>query len=251
MLGRDLPLIDDTVTVEHLLAHRSGIGDYLDESELTDINDYLMPVPVHQLAKTEDYLTGLDGKPQVFPPGSRFAYNNSGFVVLALLLERITGQRFEDIVEERVCRPAGMVDTAFVRSDQLTGEIAVGYLDRDGLRTNVFLLPVMGSGDGGLIGTASDVQTLWSALFADRIVSADSVRLMMEPRSVAAEQQSRYGLGFWVHRSRPIISLVGYDPGVSFRTVHDPESGVTHTVISNTHTGAWPISRLLDTTLGL
>ena len=55
VLGGDLPLIDDGVTVEHLLAHRSGIGDYLDESAEPDINDYLMPVPVHELATTEQY----------------------------------------------------------------------------------------------------------------------------------------------------------------------------------------------------
>ena len=49
LLGDDLPLIDDAVTIEHLLAHRSGIGDYLDESEDLDLDAHLMPVPVHQL----------------------------------------------------------------------------------------------------------------------------------------------------------------------------------------------------------
>ena len=56
VLGRDLPLIDDEVTVEQLLAHRSGIGDYLDEEdEDLDFADYLLPVPVHELATTEQY----------------------------------------------------------------------------------------------------------------------------------------------------------------------------------------------------
>src|SRR4029079_17190213 len=61
VLGDDLPLIDGAVTVEHLLAHRSGIGDYLDEDAMTDVKAYLMPVPPHTLASTEDYLTVLDG----------------------------------------------------------------------------------------------------------------------------------------------------------------------------------------------
>ena len=61
LLGDDLPLVGDAVTVEHLLAHRSGIGDYLDEDEGLDRNAYLMPVPVHQLACTADYLPVLDG----------------------------------------------------------------------------------------------------------------------------------------------------------------------------------------------
>src|SRR5215212_8685003 len=54
VLGRDLPLIDDDVTVEQLLAHRSGIGDYLDEDAVGSVTDHVLPVPVHQLATTAD-----------------------------------------------------------------------------------------------------------------------------------------------------------------------------------------------------
>ena len=78
-------MIDEGVTVEHLLAHRSGIGDYLDESELDDVTSYVMPIPVHRLATPEEYLVVLGGHPQVSPPGERFNYNNAGFVVLAVL----------------------------------------------------------------------------------------------------------------------------------------------------------------------
>ena len=91
LLGDDLPLIADDVTVEHLLAHRSGIGDYLDEDAVDDISDYVMPVPVHELATTEQFLPVLDGHETVFPAGERFAYNNGGYVVLALLAERASG----------------------------------------------------------------------------------------------------------------------------------------------------------------
>ncbi|HSE54244.1 MAG TPA: serine hydrolase domain-containing protein, partial [Nocardioidaceae bacterium] len=73
VLGRDLPEIDDRVTIEHLLAHRSGIGDYLDEDAGFDVADYLMPVPVQELASTEGYLRVLEGYPAKFLPGERFA----------------------------------------------------------------------------------------------------------------------------------------------------------------------------------
>src|SRR5687768_17076303 len=69
VLGDDLPLIDDRVTVELLLAHRSGIGDYLDEDEVDDWNGYVMTVPVHELATTEQFLKVLDGHPMKFEPG--------------------------------------------------------------------------------------------------------------------------------------------------------------------------------------
>src|SRR5262249_20361909 len=84
ILGSDLPLIADDVTVEHLLSHRSGIGDYLDEEEL-DQSDYILSVPVHTLDETEGYLAVLDGYPTAFPAGERFAYCNGGFVVLAFI----------------------------------------------------------------------------------------------------------------------------------------------------------------------
>ena len=67
LLGEDLPLIADDVTIEHLLAHRSGIGDYLDEDAVDDRGDYVMPVSVHELATTEQYLPVLDGHQTAVP----------------------------------------------------------------------------------------------------------------------------------------------------------------------------------------
>ncbi len=251
VLGTDLPLIDDGVTIEHLLAHRSGIGDYLDEDAGDyDISDYVMPVPVHELARTEDYLVVLDGYPTKFAPGERFAYCNGGYVVLALIVERASGVPFHDVVRERVCEPAGMRDTAFLRSDELPGNAALGYLEIDGVwRSNVFHLPVRGSGDGGIYTTVGDVSSFWKALFAGQIVSSEWVREMVSPRSVASDGR-RYGLGFWLHATRDAVQMEGSDTGVSFRSVRDPTAHVTYTVISNTTDGAWPICRLLDERLG-
>ena len=250
VLGDDLPLIADDVTVEHLLSHRSGIGDYLDEEAGHEITDYLMPVPVHELATTEDFLQVLDGHPTVFRAGERFAYNNGGFVVLALIAERTSGVPFHELVVQRVCRPAGMTETAFLRSDELPGDAAFGYLG-DGPRTNVLHLPVRGSGDGGIYTTATDVSALWTALFAGRIVSEAWVAEMVRPRSDAPANGARYGLGFWLHATTDVVMLEGYDAGVSFRSAHDPVSATTHTVISNTSEGAWPITNLLSESLGM
>ncbi len=246
VLGPDLPLISDHVTIEHLLSHRSGIGDYLDESAGHGITDYVMAVPVHELATTEHYLAVLDGHPSAFPPGERFAYNNGGFVVLALIAERASGVPFDELVRRRVCEPAGMGDTGFLRSDELPGRAALGYLAADGSRTNVLHLPVRGSGDGGIYSTAADISSLWTAVFAGRIVSRDWVDEMVRPRSEVPRRPARYGLGFWLHASSDLVMLEGCDAGVSFRSTHDPTSATTSTVISNTSDGAWPIARLLE-----
>jgi CubicO group peptidase (beta-lactamase class C family) len=249
-LGSDLPEVDAAVTVEHLLAHRSGIWDYIDEDEGLDVSDYVMPVPVHRLAATEDYLPILAGGPAKFAPGERFAYCNGGYVLLALVVERATGAAFHDVVAERVLGPAGMADTAYLRSDELPARAARGYLAPDGLRTNVLHLPVRGSGDGGLYTTVDDVHRLWDAFLGGRIVPQSWVAEMVRPRSDVPEEGQRYGLGFWLHESTDAAALEGFDAGVSFRSECDPAGDVTWTVVSNRSDGAWPIARYLRGSLG-
>jgi CubicO group peptidase (beta-lactamase class C family) len=246
VLGDDLPLIDDRVTVEHLLAHRSGIGDYLDEDAGGEITDYVMPIPVHRLADTEEFLAVLDGYPTAFAPDERFSYCNGGYVVLALIVERASGVPYHELVTHRVCEPAEMHDTAFLRSDELPGRTALGYLAADGLRTNVLHLPVRGIGDGGIYTTAADMRSFWAAFLDGRIVSREWVAEMTRPRSDAPADDRRYGLGFWLHASTDTVILEGYDAGVSFRSLHDPRADVTATVNSNWSDGAWPIARFLD-----
>ncbi|MEA5359555.1 serine hydrolase domain-containing protein [Amycolatopsis sp., V23-08] len=227
VLGGDLPLIDDAVTVEHLLTHTSGIGDYCDE----EADPPLQPL----LATSADYLAALDGFPQRSLPGTEFRYNNGAFAVLALIAERIAGRPFHDLVHERVCEPAGMTDTAFLRSDALPGRTATGYLE-DG-RTNVFSLPVVGHGDGGIYSTAPDIRRFWPAFLEGRIVPREWVGRMLRPHA------DRYGLGFWLPWPGG-VRLEGGDYGVTFRSTH--ADGVTATLISNDHRGGGPLLRQLD-----
>ena len=236
LLRDDLPLIGDDVTVEHLLSHRSGIGDYFDEDVDSDPEAYALSAPASSLVTTESYLAVLDGYPTKFAAGERFSYCNSGYVVLALIAERASGVPFHELVAQRVCEPAGMHDTAFLRSDELPAGAALGYL-ADG-RTNVFHLPVRGSGDGGIYATAADLRALWTAFLAGRIVASHWVGEMTRPRSES------YGLGFWLEDSS-VVRLEGMDAGVSFYSTHDPRTDETRTVVSNTTMGAWPVARAL------
>jgi len=245
LLGADLPLIDDAVTVEHLLAHRSGIGDYLDEETMGDITDYVMTRPAHELETTEAFLPMLDGHPTAFPADERFAYCNGGYMVLALLAERAGGKGFHDLVRERVLARAGLRDTDYLRSDELPGRAATGYLSAEGLRTNVFHLPVLGNGDGGIYTTTADVHTFWTALFSGRIVSPETVALMVRPRSDVPSESKRYGLGFWLHATTDAVMLEGYDAGVWFRSIHVPDQHLTCTEVSNTSDQNWMLAKYI------
>ena len=248
MLGADLPLIDDRVTVEQLLSHRSGIGDYLDEDVHSDTNEYVMPIPVQELAKTEGFVRVLDGFPQKFEPGTDFVYCNGGYVVLALIAERASGTSYHDLVQTVVFDRAGTTETAFLRSDEPTGA-ALGYLADDGLRTNVLHLPVRGSGDGGCYTTVEDMHRFWAALLAGDIVPGEWVSNMTRPRSTDGSTGERFGLGFRLLPERDVIALEGCDAGVSFRSDHDPRTGTEFVVLSNTATGAWPLVKVLEAAL--
>ena len=154
---------------------------------------------------------------------------------------------FHDLVRERVLRAGGpdRHRRSCVPTSCPAGPRAATWSPA-GLRTNVLHLPVRGSGDGGLYSTAADVHAFWRALFAGRIVPLPWVAEMIRPRSDVPEESRRYGLGFWLHESRDIALLTGYDAGVSFRSGHDPSTDVTWTVISNTSEGAWPVVERLE-----
>lgn len=245
ILGADLPLVHDGTTIEHLLSHTSGIGDYLDEESGLDVDDYVLSVPPHTLTTSPAYLPMLEGHAQKFEPGARFSYCNSGYVVLAILVERVTGEEFPDVVQRLVFEPAQMTESGYFRLDALPRGAATGYLDATGDRDNSLHLPVRGSGDGGAFTTAGDLHRFWRALFAGRIVSTATAEAMVRPRSDVPEEGMRYGLGFWLHATESAVILEGSDAGVSFRTTHVPEHDLTATVLGNTSRGAWPVVRLL------
>ncbi len=235
LLGPDLPLIADDVTINHLLTHRSGIGDYCDE----DLDDELpLNVPVSTLENTEAYIRALDGFATKFAAGERFSYCNGGYVVLALLAERAAGLPFAELVCREVFEPANMTETAYLRSDRLPGRAAIGYLD-DG-RTNVFALPVVGSGDGGAYTTVADLRKFWTALPA-----LPGAAAMTRPSTVETGAGFAYGMGLWMRADASMLFAEGADQGVSFRSVHVPRTSWTATVMSNSSDGAWPVAREL------
>ncbi|MGC4175642.1 serine hydrolase domain-containing protein [Demequina sp.] len=244
-LGEDLPLIAPEVTLEHLLTHTSGIGDYLDEEEL-EPDAYVLTRPVHEYLTSEDFLPTLEGFPQVSAPGEKFVYNNGGFVVAGIIAERVTGVSYAELVRTEVVEPAGMVETGMLRTDSLPGDVAVGYVESEGLRSNVLHMPLIGPGDGCAISSVADSARFWDALLGGALVSPESLELMTTPRPGHEAEGMRYGLGMWRHITGPALIMEGCDVGVSFRSTRDAETGLTATVYSNTWDGGWDMINALN-----
>ena len=251
--GEDLPLIDDDVTIEHLLAHRSGIGDYLDEDAGDfELSDYLMPVPVHELATTEDYLAVLDGHPTKFAPGERFAYCNGGYVVLALIAERAERRA---VPRRRACSAcASRQECATRRSCARTScpaapRWAISRSTACGGAT-CSTCRCAAAATAASTRPSATSSSFWKALFAGRIVSPDWVREMVSPAQRGLRTAGATGSASGFTPTTDAVMLEGCDAGVSFRSVHDPSAQATYTVISNTTDGAWPICRFLEDRLG-
>jgi CubicO group peptidase (beta-lactamase class C family) len=246
LLGPAEGWIPPGVTVQHLLAHTSGIGDYLDEDQLTDNDDYVLDIPVHRLTEPAAFLPLLRDRPAAFPPGTTFKYCNSGYVLLALIIEHAAGCGYHDAVHQRVFRPAGMHRTAFLRLDELPGFAAIGYLPSRGWRSNHLHLPVRGGGDGGAYSTVADIGRFWKEFFAGNIIAPELVASMIHPQQAPTETSRGYGLGLWIARDAHTLQLEGADAGISFRSGFAPRTGLLYTIISNTTSGAWPIVEELE-----
>lgn len=247
ILGDKFENFHRDITIRHLLGHTSGIGDYFDEESTENINDVMLAVPVQNLMSPGDYLPMLEKAKCQCLPGERFSYSNSGFIILALIIEIVSGQSYQNFIEQQLFKRANMNRSGFFCSDRLPEDTASGYIAvGDTWRSNIFNLPIRGGGDGGAYSTIDDMQNFWSALKGGDLINEHLVSELFSPREYCEKDKLSYGYGFWLNAGAKQVILEGYDAGVSFRSLQglDDENG--YTVISNTSSGAWPIARMLD-----
>lgn len=145
------------VTIGQLMTHRSGIGG----------NIFAAPEGKtrHAIRHNNDYLQLFVNRPLDFEPGARQQYSNAGFIVLGMLIERLSGVDYYTYVRERIYQPAGLTRTAAFPVDSLPPNTAIGYTRKDGPPTrNTETLPGRGSAAGGGYTTAQDLVRFIQAL---------------------------------------------------------------------------------------
>ena len=155
ILPYDLGQIDKQVTIQHLLTHTSGVGDYLDEeapNSQEQEQELCNKYPVYLWEKLGYYLQMITPLPPKFAPGERFGYSNAGFILLGVALEAASGKPYQQFVTDEILAPLNLIHTGFYRMDTLPANTALGYLNSapGALKTNIFSLPVIGGADGGL-----------------------------------------------------------------------------------------------------
>jgi D-alanyl-D-alanine carboxypeptidase len=237
-------IIDPAITVLQLLTHTSGVADYADEEEGEDYEAIWRERPSYSMRKPEDFLPLFAGKAPKFPPGERFGYSNSGYVLLALIIERITRRPFPEFVGERVFDRCGMGRTGYYRLDMLPPDAATGYISGAGsLRSNIYSVPIVGGGDGGCFSNGADMDSFWRALAEGRLIGKDLTADMLSIHiRETGDEKDRYGLGAWIDElDEDIVFVQGFDPGARFLSYYHRKSGRTLTICANTESRLGPI----------
>ncbi|MGW9103419.1 serine hydrolase domain-containing protein [Priestia megaterium] len=237
-----MPHFDPTITVHHLLTHTSGLSDYFDEEIMEDYEELWIENPMYKIRELEDFLPLFKEKPMKHPVGSKFHYNNAGYVLLGLIIEQVSKQTFSNYVENHIFKQASM-NAGYFEMDLLPGRIALGYIEdlNNTWKTNIYSLPAKGGSDGGAYVTAKDMVQLWESLTRYELLNEEMTKYLLTPQ-VQIDDTTCYGYGVWIKMDKEKVLkyiLMGYDPGVNFRSVFYPNNDLRIVVCSNKSEGAF------------
>lgn len=253
--------LDPRVTLEHLLSHMSGVGDYADEYDGPPFETIWETTSPGTIRGPKDTLRLMLDLPRTSDPGEAARYNNGGFILLGVAIEEVTGRSFPDVVAREVFEPLGMTASGYWPLDGLEPDLAVGYVPPEAdaaagtpaatWRTNVYSMPALGGPDGGVQSTAPDLVRALDGLTGRGPTGgpflSDATRTRMSTVvAISPEEKAGYGLGM-VRVGEGESARAGHsgeDPGNSSRCwAYD--SGERVVVLSNVTEGAWlPFKRL-------
>ncbi|HEX3077817.1 MAG TPA: serine hydrolase domain-containing protein [Lachnospiraceae bacterium] len=245
LLDIDLHEIDDKITVEELLCHTSGIPDYFDETVMEEYEELWRDYPNYKIRTSADILPLFIDKPMMYPRGERFQYNNTGFVVLGLIIEKVTGELFDEYLRKNVFEPCGMLHTGYYELDRLPAKCANSYIydeTRQEYYTNIYSVDVKGTGAGGAFTTVLDIERFWECLFSGKLISKEMLQQMLSVHASDEEEGDYYGYGIWLNKideGRYVPFFQGCDPGVSFITSYDIDVDTSITLVSNYGDNVW------------
>ena len=226
--------IDKDVTVRQLLTHTSGVPDYFDESVMDEYEELWTDYPNYKIRHNNDLLPLFINKPMMYPKGEKFQYNNSGYVLLAMIIENVTGMYFDQYLKNNVFDVCGMNSTGYY----------IYCNDTNDYRTNIFSVDAKGTGAGGAFITVRDIVGFWTNLLEGNLISKALVSDMLSKQSGdgADPEEGYYGYGIWIidnPNGKDLAYFQGCDPGVSFISEYNPNNGIISVLVSNYGDNVW------------
>lgn len=223
------------VTIQHLLNHTSGIINYyeiLNRLNIQDIN--FTNNKCYDLLMKESNL--------LFKPGDKFDYSNSNYVLLALLIERVTSQAFDKFIYENIFKTLGMNNSlVFDERQPIVKNRAFGYGKKEGLFYCNYI-GALTTGDGCVFSTIEDMIKFEKALYSDIIVSKQVLEEVLKSAKLNNGEDAGYAFGWETHRSTKTLKRLhhsGADNGCRSLITTFPDHRLTVILLSNYDGFTW------------
>jgi D-alanyl-D-alanine carboxypeptidase len=195
-------------TIEQVLRLQSGIFDHFEDPR------YLAPYLAGDFgyAYTPEQLLALSNDhPAMFAPGERFYYSNTNYVIIGLIIQKLTGMPLADAVAQRITGPLGMTESTMPLTSTIPAPFAHGYLAGMGPLLDVTGISASSEfGHGNLVSIPSDVNRFYAALVAGKVVKPAQLTAMFKPD---ARITTNYGIGVWTVKNLPATcgAWIGHD----------------------------------------
>jgi CubicO group peptidase (beta-lactamase class C family) len=227
----DIPAAWREITVHQLLTHTSGVPnpDYASKQSAN----------IKRMGATpQEAVAQVANQPLDFSPGTKWNYSNTGYILLGILIEKLSGQTYADFLESNIFHPLGMTDSGYDRATEILKARASGYDINDGHVTNANFIDMSGPfSAGGIYSTVEDLFRWNEALaHSGKLLSADSLKRMFTEYPEAAHEGQHYGYGVVISRQKFGRLLYYHGGGVDgFSSVIQryPEEQLSIVVISN------------------
>lgn len=214
------------ITMRHLLTHTAGIGDYPEDFSL-------------QKNYTEDeMLKIITALPLGFAPGEKWNYSSLGYVTLGILIHKLSGEFYGDLLQKRVFGPLGMKNTRVISEPDIISNRAAGYILKDGvLKNQEWVAPTVNTtADGSLYFSLEDVAKWDEALEAKKLVSPAGFEQMWTPVKLNNGSSAPYGFGWGIRKTdsgRRILEHGGAWQGFATYIARYPDDHLTVAILSN------------------
>src|SRR5262249_50199135 len=187
----DYPTHGQTITIENLLTHTSGIPSYTGLPEwYPHIREDMKPADLAALFKD---------KPLEFTPGERWVYDNSGFFLLGMIVEKVLGKTYEQFVEEEIFRKLGMTHSRYGHSEEIIPLRASGYSKDDkGFLNTSFISMTQPYAAGALMSTVDDLAVWARALQGEALLKKATLDRMLTAHRLPSGLSTQYGYGIAV-----------------------------------------------------
>lgn len=253
----EFPAYARTITIRNLLNHTAGLTQYDDILGVKLDENYFRssksPPAAHELTAAE-VLQLLSRQEKLrFPPGDKFEYSDSAYVVLGQIIERVTGERYAEFLKETIFDPLEMRETLVVdERKQKVPRLALGYAKRDGKWRDVTYSPENSVyGEDGIYSTINDLYKWDQALYTEKLVRRSTLEVAFTPgrnnegKEITTDvlpRPSSYGFGWFISslHGEKVVEHSGGWSGYATHILRVPSRHVTAIVLTNSSNGDVP-----------